>query len=152
MAEQRKAEELEARLREHEEEAISATCAPTDTYKCLVLLAWNELLAILMQTFIRNRIQYVRLEAGGKKEAIVSKFNDDPDIAAFFLHTKSQSAGLNLVAASYVFLVEPLLHPSLEVQAIARVHRIGQQNKTTVFQYAIMNSVDERVAHLRAVS
>lgn len=53
-----------------------------------------------------------------------------------------------LTAASYVFLVEPLLEPALETQAIARVHRIGQKKKTTVFQYIIPETVDERIALL----
>lgn len=36
-------------------------------------------------------------------------------------------AGLTLVRANHVFLLEPALEPAIEQQAIARVHRIGQQ-------------------------
>ncbi|KAK4700839.1 E3 ubiquitin-protein ligase SHPRH, partial [Phenoliferia sp. Uapishka_3] len=104
---------------------------------------------ILMQAFMRNGIQYVRLEGGGKKEAVVTRFIKDPTIAAFFLHTKSQSAGLNLTCAQYVFLVEPLLHPSLELQAVGRTHRIGQRKETHVYQYIVQDSVDQRLAELR---
>lgn len=53
-----------------------------------------------------------------------------------------------MTAASYVILVEPLLEPALETQAIARVHRVGQKRKTTVFQYIIPDTVDERIALL----
>lgn len=49
-----------------------------------------------MEAFTRNKIGYVRLEGAGKKDIIVNQFIEDPSIAAFFLHTKSQSAGLNL--------------------------------------------------------
>ena len=45
-------------------------------------------------------------------------------------------------------LVEPLLQPALELQAIARIHRIGQTQDTTVFQYVVNNTVDERIALL----
>lgn len=47
-------------------------------------------------------------------------------------------------------LVEPLLAPQLEIQATARIWRIGQTKETVVFNYAINDSVDFRVAELRA--
>jgi len=47
-------------------------------------------------------------------------------------------------------LVEPFLGPQLEVQATARIWRIGQTKETVVFNYAISDSVDFRVAELRA--
>ncbi|BGP51473.1 hypothetical protein JCM10450v2_007415 [Rhodotorula kratochvilovae] len=121
--------------------------------KIVIFSAWQEALDLIMEAFKRNGIGFVRLEGAngkGKKEGVVKRFQDDPDIAAFFLHTRSQSAGLNLTVARYVFLVEPLLHPSLELQAVARVHRITQTKQTMVFQYAVTDTVDRRVANLRA--
>jgi E3 ubiquitin-protein ligase SHPRH len=44
-----------------------------------------------------------------------------------------------------VFLCEPLINPAIELQAIARVHRIGQQRLTTVFMYLISDTVEEAI-------
>ncbi|KDE04385.1 hypothetical protein, variant [Microbotryum lychnidis-dioicae p1A1 Lamole] len=118
--------------------------------KVVIFSAWQESLMILMQAFVRNGIEFVSIDSNkGKKEALVKRFVEDPHIAAFFLNTKSQSAGLTLTCARYVFLVEPVLHPSLEIQAVARVHRIGQTARTAVYQYYVSDSVDQRVAELR---
>jgi SNF2 family DNA or RNA helicase len=45
----------------------------------------------------------------------------------FLLSHRAGAQGLTLVRASRVFLLEPALEPAIEQQAVARVHRIGQQ-------------------------
>jgi hypothetical protein len=48
-------------------------------------------------------------------------------VGVFLLSHRAGAAGLTLVRANHVFLLEPALDPSIEQQAVARVHRIGQQ-------------------------
>ncbi|KAF2266338.1 hypothetical protein CC78DRAFT_566978 [Lojkania enalia] len=75
----------------------------------------------------------------------ISLFREDPAVECFLLDAKSDSSGLNLVNATYVFLCEPLINPAIELQAIARVHRIGQQRPTTVFMYLVSDTVEEAI-------
>lgn len=63
----------------------------------------------------------------------------------FLLHAKAHSSGLNLVNATHVFLCEPLINTAIELQAIARVHRIGQHRETTVWMYLVSDSVEEAI-------
>lgn len=56
--------------------------------------------------------------------------------------------GLNLVEAQHVVLVEPLLNPGAEAQAVGRVHRIGQTRPTFVHRFIIEGSVEEGVLAL----
>ena len=76
--------------------------------------------------FQSNGINYVKLEGVRKDKEYndpVVQFKNDPSIAVFMLNSRSQSAGLTLVAARHVILVEPLLYHGVEAQAISRVHR-----------------------------
>jgi E3 ubiquitin-protein ligase SHPRH len=64
------------------------------------------------------------------------------------LHGKAQSSGLNLINATHVFLCEPLINTAIELQAIARVHRIGQHRPTTVWMYLVSGTVEESIYEL----
>ena len=49
---------------------------------------------------------------------------------------------MNLTEAQHVILVEPQLHQSVELQAIARVRRLGQKYNTYVYRVnCILNSI-----------
>jgi E3 ubiquitin-protein ligase SHPRH len=61
------------------------------------------------------------------------------------LHGKAQSSGLNLIVATHVFLCEPLINTAIELQIIARVHRIGQYRPTTVWMYLVSGTVEESI-------
>lgn len=69
----------------------------------------------------------------------------DSQLECFFLHAKAHSSGLNLVNATHVFLCEPLINTAIELQAIARVHRIGQHHPTTVWMYLVENTVERSI-------
>jgi SWI/SNF-related matrix-associated actin-dependent regulator of chromatin subfamily A3 len=56
--------------------------------------------------------------------------------------------GLNLTAATRVYLMEPSLDPAIEDEAIGLVHRLGQARDVLVVHFAFRDSVEERVLAL----
>ena len=67
----------------------------------------------------------------------------------FLISLKAGGVGLNLTAASYVFMMDPWWNPAVENQAIDRAHRIGQKKILTVYRPIIKDSVEEKVLQLQ---
>ncbi|KAK4453767.1 putative ATP-dependent helicase IRC20 [Podospora aff. communis PSN243] len=113
--------------------------------KSIVFSQYQGFLHILAEAFRRYRIGHASFDMTG---AGVTQFKEDPGTEVFLLHARAHASGLNLVNASHVFLCEPLLNTALELQAIARVDRIGQQQETTVWLYIVDGTVEESIYHL----
>lgn len=109
--------------------------------KAIIFSQYREFLEVLGRAFKQSGIAWTRFD---EKNGI-EKFKSDPAIECFLLDAKAQSAGLNLVVANHVFLCEPLINTAIELQAIARVHRIGQQRATTVWMYLVADTVEETI-------
>ncbi|MBK8392304.1 MAG: SWF/SNF helicase family protein [Saprospiraceae bacterium] len=79
----------------------------------------------------------------------VEKFNEDPECKVFLMSIKAGGVGLNLTAASYVLILDPWWNPFVERQAVARAHRMGQQNKVTVIRFIAKDSIEEKILKLQ---
>lgn len=126
----------------------------------VIFSQWREMLELLETALTKNDIKFAttsasRSRAQGKRTAGVrttklpvygaEDFKSDPSIACFLLHAQSDAAGLTLVNATHVYLCEPLVNSGLEVQAVSRVHRIGQTRETIVWLFAIEGTVEKAV-------
>lgn len=109
--------------------------------KSIVFSQYRDFLDVLARAFAQFRIDFTGID---RKDGI-QKFMNDPSKECFFLHAKASSSGLNLVNATHVFLCEPLINTAIELQAIARVHRIGQHQPTTVWMYTVEGSVERSI-------
>ncbi|PHH80486.1 hypothetical protein CDD82_1716 [Ophiocordyceps australis] len=114
--------------------------------KAIVFSQYASFLRLLREALDRFHIGCASVDdAGG-----IERFRSDAAVDAFLLHARAHSSGLNLVQASHVLLCEPLLNTRLELQAVARVDRIGQRFETTVWLFLVAGSVEESVHHLSA--
>ncbi|URE38182.1 hypothetical protein MUK42_06738 [Musa troglodytarum] len=62
---------------------------------------------------------------------------------------KAAGTGINLTAASRVYLMEPWWNPAVEEQAMDRVHRIGQKEEVKVVRLIARGSIEERILKLQ---
>ena len=109
--------------------------------KAIIFSQYREFLDVLGRAFGQYKISFSRFDDRNG----IERFKSDPAVECFLLHAKAHSTGLNLVVASHVFLCEPLINTAIELQAIARVHRIGQHRATTVWMYLVADTVEESI-------
>lgn len=81
----------------------------------------------------------------------ISKFKRNPSITCLLLNVKSLGAGLNLLNARHVFLLDPIINRGDELQAMSRNNRIGQTKETYVWNFMIKNSVEENILKYKCV-
>ncbi len=80
----------------------------------------------------------------------VQEFQGTPGAAVMLVSLKAAGTGITLHAADYVFLLDPWWNPAVEMQAVDRVHRIGQTNTVFVYRMVTAGTVEERIRALKA--
>ncbi|KAJ3682918.1 hypothetical protein LUZ60_013145 [Juncus effusus] len=136
--------------------------------KVLVFSSWNDVLDVLEHSLLTNSVNYVRMKGGRKAQFAIAKFkgqqqkgvitekekatkrkpiNSKP-VQVLLMLIQHGANGLNLLEAQHVVLVEPLLNPGAEAQAISRVHRVGQEKHTFIHRFMIKNTIEESIFKL----
>ncbi|KAF8731589.1 hypothetical protein AX14_004659 [Amanita brunnescens Koide BX004] len=98
--------------------------------KSIVFSAWADSLYIVQYALQENGINCLRIDQRSKGQSAANKFKSDPTISVLLLHGEKENAGLNITCASRVFLLESVVHHNFEIQAIARIDRMGQTRST----------------------
>ncbi|OHV37039.1 DEAD/DEAH box helicase [Pseudofrankia saprophytica] len=84
------------------------------------------------------------------RQRLVDAFGRCPAPAVLLSQIVAGGTGLNMQAASVVVLCEPQVKPTLEEQAVARLHRMGQVRTVRVHRLLTVDSVDQRLVQILA--
>ena len=104
------------------------------------------------------RIGYARLDGSmnpKKRSEIAHSFNTQTndntsnDIRLLLMTTKACGLGLNLTAADTVIFLEHDWNPYVDMQAMDRAHRIGQQMPVTVYRLIAESTIEARILGLQ---
>ncbi|WP_369248950.1 DEAD/DEAH box helicase [Streptomyces sp. R41] len=82
------------------------------------------------------------------RQRLVDEFAAADGHAVLLCQIEVGGVGLNLQAASVVVLCEPQVKPTLEHQAVARAHRMGQVRPVQVHRLLATDSVDDRLLRI----
>uniref|UniRef100_A0A1A7XCV1 Helicase-like transcription factor n=3 Tax=Iconisemion striatum TaxID=60296 RepID=A0A1A7XCV1_9TELE len=128
--------------------------AEDSNIKCLVVSQFTRFLTILETPLRQHGFRFVRFDGSmsqQKRTHVIQEFQssaaDSPTI--MLLSLKAGGVGLNLTAASRVFLMDPAWNPATEEQCIDRCHRLGQNRKVVVTKFIVKNSVEENMVKIQ---
>ncbi len=119
-------------------------------HKVLIYSQFVKHLNLFRKHFDATGITYNYLTGSTRdREKEVSLFMEDKNISVFLISLKAGGSGLNLMAADYVFLLDPWWNPAVEQQAINRAHRIGQDKKVFSYKFITKNTIEEKIVSLQ---
>jgi SNF2 family DNA or RNA helicase len=119
--------------------------------QAIIFSQFTTYLDIIQHYFRERHWKFSRIDGSqsiNKRQDQVEQFQSGKT-PIFLISLKAGGVGLNLTAASYVFIMDPWWNPAVESQAIDRAHRIGQKNTLTVYRPIIKDSVEEKVLKLQ---
>jgi len=121
--------------------------------KVVIFSQWTEILDLLGQGCQARGINPLRLDGSTsrkQRDRRLLDFREDKNQRVFLASLGSSGEGLNLESGSHVILVDPWWNPSIEKQAVARLHRIGQKRKVTIYRLLASGSIEERLIRVQA--
>ena len=138
-------------LREH---LLSDDCKG---HKIVVFSQWTSFMNLVEQMFKDTSIVQFRLDGSmsqQKRSRAIQGFTDhsqDPQErpTVFLVSLMAGGVGLNLVSADRVVFCDRWFNPFAEMQAMDRVHRIGQSNPVEVTFINGTSTTDEALGHFQ---
>ncbi|KAK9793444.1 hypothetical protein WJX73_004156 [Symbiochloris irregularis] len=127
--------------------------------KVLVFSTWQDVVDVVAHALRANHLPFAYARGRKATEKAIQQFKSGAlseqsglggarPIQTLLLLVKQGGNGLNLTEAQHVVMVEPLLDPAVEQQAVGRVHRIGQTHPTQVHRFVIESSIEESVRQI----
>ncbi|KAH7657772.1 DNA helicase protein [Dioscorea alata] len=122
--------------------------------KSIVFSQFRKMLILLEEPLKAAGFRVLRLDGSmsvKKRTEVIQEFgkNGSHSSTVLLAALKAAGAGINLTAASRVYLVDPWWNPAVEEQAMDRVHRIGQKQEVRIIRLIVKDSIEERVLELQ---
>ncbi|PYH49239.1 uncharacterized protein BP01DRAFT_287647 [Aspergillus saccharolyticus JOP 1030-1] len=121
-------------------------------YKSVVFSAWTSHLDLIEIALRDNGLTgFTRLDGTmtlSARHKALEEFQHNDTITVLLATIGAGGVGLNLTAASKVYIMEPQYNPAAVAQAVDRVHRIGQTRPVTTVQFIMTDSIEEKIFEL----
>jgi chromodomain-helicase-DNA-binding protein 1 len=118
-------------------------------HRVLIFTQLVSMLNILNDYLQMKGYKFQRLDgtiSSSNRRQAIDRFNHpDSEDFAFILSTRAGGLGINLATADTIVLFDSDWNPHLDIQAMARAHRIGQTKPVTVFRFVSSDTIEEEI-------
>ena len=117
--------------------------------RVLLFSQFTSMLGLIEEELQARGIDYSKLTGKTRKrDAAIERFCGGA-VDLFLISLKAGGSGLNLAEADTVILYDPWWNPAVEMQAIDRAHRIGQDKPVFIYKLVVENSVEAKMVELQ---
>ncbi|KAK0671374.1 putative ATP-dependent helicase [Cercophora samala] len=121
--------------------------------KTIIFSQWTSLLDLIeCQIKYSLKLRHCRYTGDMSRthrDGAVQDFVENPETKVMLVSLRAGNAGLNLTCASRVIICDPFWNPFIEMQAVDRAHRIGQQKEVQVHRILVKGTVEDRIMDLQ---
>ena len=121
----------------------------------LIFSQMTRMLDILEDYCNERRYEYCRIDGETSLEArerMISEFTQKNSTKfIFLLSTRAGGLGLNLMTSDTVILYDSDWNPQVDLQAMDRVHRIGQTKPVLIYRLLCENTIEEKILERQAM-
>jgi len=120
--------------------------------KVIVFSQFTGFLDVIEPALETHNFKYGRYDGrmtARQREEELETFRSDPEKTVCLVSLRAGAYGLNLTCASQCVILDPFWNPFVEMQAIDRIHRIGQVKPVVVHRIFIAGTVEDRILALQ---
>jgi SWI/SNF-related matrix-associated actin-dependent regulator of chromatin subfamily A3 len=142
----------------------SNTSTEVNTYTSIVFSFWTSTLDLIEKGLSHTALTHTRYDGNttqANRSLALKKFRQDPSISVILMTISCSAVGyaqgchriskllmltynsLDITAASRAYIMEPQWNPTVEEQALARVHRMGQTKAVTTIRFVMEGTFEE---------
>ncbi|ORY10880.1 hypothetical protein BCR34DRAFT_653973 [Clohesyomyces aquaticus] len=126
--------------------ALRTELLSSNNEKSIVFSAWTTTLDMVQTMLSDTAIAFTRIDGNvstKNRATNLDNFQTDPNLQVMLLTISCGAEGLNFIAASRVYLMEPQWNPNIEEQVLSRVHRLGQRRPATTIRFIVKDSIED---------
>ncbi|KAG9191394.1 adenosine deaminase [Alternaria panax] len=112
----------------------------------IIFTFWSSTLNLIEKGLLRASITFTRYDGNTtptNRSKALNNFRRDPNISIILMTISCAAVGLNITTANRAYIMEPQWNRTVEEQALACVHRMGETKEVTTIRFVMADTFEE---------